>query len=99
MGLFPNAGQDYYLITAPRYPKVTLTIGEKTFNILIKNAGDNNIYVQSAKLNGRTLKRAWIKHEEIRNGGTLILEMGDKPSSWGTKMPPPSLSSSYNANS
>lgn len=99
MGLFPNAGQDYYLITAPRYPKVTLAVGEKTFNILVKNAGDNNIYVQSAKLNGRTLKRAWIKHEEIRNGGTLILEMGDKPSSWGTKMPPPSLSSSYNANS
>lgn len=93
MGLYPNAGQDYYLITAPRYSKVTIKVGEGVFSILAKNAGGNNKYIRSARLNGKVLDRAWIRHGEILSGGTLVLEMGDKPSSWGTKTPPPSLQS------
>jgi putative alpha-1,2-mannosidase len=38
----------------------------------------------SAILNGKVLNRAWIKHQEILNGGVLVLEMSDKPSLWGT---------------
>lgn len=87
MGLYPNAGHDYYLITAPRYPKVTIHPGKTAFTILARNAGGKNIYVRSARLNGKPLKRAWIRHEEIMRGGTLILEMGDKRSEWGKEVP------------
>lgn len=91
MGLFPNAGQDYYLITAPRYPKITIKSGKTTFSILTQNTGNNNIYIRSALLNNKVLNRAWIKHEEILHGGTLVLIMDDKPSSWATQTSPPSL--------
>ena len=58
---------------------------------MITNVGRNNIYIRSAILNGKVLNRAWIKHQEILNGGVLVLEMSDKPSLWGTQLPPPSL--------
>jgi putative alpha-1,2-mannosidase len=49
-----------------------------------------NIYIQSARLNGRPLDRAWFRHAEIRDGATFEFEMGPRPSAWGTNPPPPS---------
>ncbi|HEY4046244.1 MAG TPA: hypothetical protein VGM27_05185, partial [Acidobacteriaceae bacterium] len=43
-------------------------------------------------LNGVALQTSWIRHNQIANGGTLILTMGPAPSTWGTTNPPPSLS-------
>jgi putative alpha-1,2-mannosidase len=51
-----------------------------------------NIYIQSATLNGRPLDRAWFRHAEIRDGATFEFEMGSKPSTWGAANPPPSAS-------
>jgi Glycosyl hydrolase family 92 len=51
-----------------------------------------NRYVQSATLNGQPLENNWFRHDQIANGGTLILNMGSAPTGWGTKVPPPSLS-------
>lgn len=88
LGIYPNAGQDYYLITAPRYPKVTFETETGTFTIIARNAGGDNRFVRSARLNGKVLDRAWIRHWEILRGGTLVLEMGDKPSEWGRREMP-----------
>ena len=49
-------------------------------------------YIQSAMLNGTPLTRAWFRHGEIVNGGTLELTMGTAPSAWDTTDPPPSAS-------
>jgi len=51
-------------------------------------------YIKSASLNGKPLDRPWISHDEISGGGTLVLEMGNAPSEWGSKpeMAPPSMS-------
>jgi len=49
------------------------------------NASNQNIYVQSARLNGEPINRPWITHAEIAKGGTLELEMGILPNkNWGT---------------
>jgi predicted alpha-1,2-mannosidase len=93
MGFYPNAGQDVYLITAPHFEKTTIHLKDgKTFVIEAKNLSDENIYVKSARLNGKPLNRAWFRHTEIKNGGTLELEMSDEPSGWGKRNPPPSMS-------
>jgi putative alpha-1,2-mannosidase len=42
-----------------------------------------NIYIQSAKLNGKVLDRYWIPHSTLVNGGELELVLGPKPSHWG----------------
>jgi putative alpha-1,2-mannosidase len=43
-----------------------------------------NKYIQSATLNGKPWLKSWFFHEEIRNGGKLILKMSKKPNyKWG----------------
>jgi putative alpha-1,2-mannosidase len=39
----------------------------------------DEIYVQSASLNGQPLDRPWISHSEITGGGLLRLVMGAQP--------------------
>ena len=93
MGFFPVAGQDVYLITTPVFEQSTLDIGDgKQLTINTKKLSEKNIYVQQAKLNGQPLDRAWFRHREIVDGGTLELTMGPKPTKWGTEIFPPSAS-------
>jgi predicted alpha-1,2-mannosidase len=91
MGLYPNAGQSYYLITSPffRQTKICMENG-KIFVITAKNLSDKNRFVKSAALNGVKYDKAWIEHADVAAGGELLLEMGDKPSQWGTTQLPPS---------
>ena len=95
MGFYPNAGQDIYLLASPIFSKVTLKLGDsgKTFVISAPGVSETNRYVQSATLNGKPSDDAWLRHSDIINGAELVLTMGPKPSGWGTKTPPPSLSS------
>jgi predicted alpha-1,2-mannosidase len=90
MGIYPNAGQSYYLITSP-YFKQTVIHQEngKDFKITAKNLTDKNIYIKSASLNGKPFDQAWIEHQDIVNGGELIFEMDSKPSAWGSNILPP----------
>jgi predicted alpha-1,2-mannosidase len=93
MGFFPNAGQDVYLITSPGFDKVTIHLENgKTFEIIAKNAGENNIYIQSATLNGKPFNQCWFSHNDIISGGKFEFILGNKPSQWGTTILPPSLS-------
>ncbi len=94
MGLYPNAGQSYYLINAPYFKKITIhQENGNDFIIQAPNLSSQNKYIQSAELNGIDYPKAWIEHKDIVNGGTLILKMGSTPSEkWGTKILPPSLS-------
>jgi predicted alpha-1,2-mannosidase len=94
MGLYPNAGQPYYYICSPLFQRSTINLGGgRTFIIEAPETSATNLYVQSATLNGRTLDRAWLKHEEIARGGRLVLRMGATPSAWGRDHRPPSVSS------
>jgi putative alpha-1,2-mannosidase len=70
----------------------------KLFTILANNVSVRNKYIQSALLNGKALDTAWFPHTAIANGGTLVLEMGDKPNmQWGSapKDAPPSMSDEH----
>ena len=74
-----------FVIGSPLFDKATVNVGAgKTFTIVAKNNSDRNIYVQSARLNGKTLKNSYIDFNDIRHGGTLELVMGPKPSKWAT---------------
>ncbi len=93
MGIFPNAGQDVYLIGSPAYRQTTLHLaGGKDFTIEAKNLSAANIYVTAATLNGQPLDRAWLRHREIASGGRLVLTMGSTPSHWAERDLPPSTS-------
>jgi predicted alpha-1,2-mannosidase len=90
MGFFPVAGQDLYLITTPMFEKVIIDLGdEKELKIITKGLKPANIYIKSAKLNGKRLDRSWFTHTEIKDGGLLEFEMTSKPSAWATNSPMP----------
>ena len=73
-----------FVIGSPLFDKATVNVGAgKTFTVVAKNNSDRNIYVQSARLNGKVLKNSYIDFNDIRHGGTLELVMGPKPSKWG----------------
>lgn len=74
-----------FVIGSPLFDKATVNVGGgKTFSVVAKNNSDKNIYVQSARLNGKTLKNSYVDFNDIRHGGTLELVMGPKPSKWAS---------------
>lgn len=74
-----------FVIGSPLFDKATVNVGGgKTFTVVAKNNSDKSIYVQSARLNGKTLKNSYVDFNDIRHGGTLELVMGPKPSKWAT---------------
>ena len=91
MGIFPNAGQNYYLLGTPMFPAVSLKLANgRMFTIRAENLSEGNIYITSAERDGRPFDAAWIRHADMMDGGVLTLRMGDKPTSWPSGPPPPS---------
>ena len=74
-----------YIIGSPLFNEARLNVGDgKTFIVKAINNSDKNIYVQSARLNGKRYDKSYIDYRDIIAGGTLELVMGPKPSKWGT---------------
>jgi len=92
LGLFPNAGQPYYLLNAPFFAESEIHLGNgKSFKTIAGNLSASAIYIQSASLNGKPLTRSWLEHSQLMKGGTLQMEMGDEPTGWGSTELPPSM--------
>ena len=86
MGLYqvePAGGK--YIIGSPIFNEASMKVGSKTFTVKAVNNSKENIYVQSARLNGKPYTKSYIMYGDIAKGGTLELQMGNKPSAWGTK--------------
>jgi predicted alpha-1,2-mannosidase len=86
MGFYPVCpGSPIYIIGSPLFEHSLFQLkGGKEFQITAVDNSPQNKYIQSASLNGESINRAWISHDEVVNGGTLILHMGPRPNkSWG----------------
>ena len=86
MGFYPVCpATPYYMIGSPVFPKLTLNLENgKAFTIIAENASAENIYIQSAELNGQPYTHNYLLHEDIMKGGELYFVMGNKPNpAWG----------------
>jgi len=93
MGFYPvTPGMPAYNIGSPLFPYIRMNLGgSKYFEIEAINCSADHKYVQSAKLNGKEWNKTWFSHDDIKDGGKLTLEMGNKANTqWGTKEAPPS---------
>ncbi len=80
MGFYPvEPARAVYVIGSPVFSKVTIRLPRGTFTIEARNASGNNIYIQSASLNGKPLDRTYFGHSDIIPGGRLTFEMGPAP--------------------
>lgn len=99
LGIYPVCpGQNIYLIGTPLFEKATIKLNSPydagEFTIQANQVSLLNKYIQSATLNGESMSKTWLTHEEIVKGGTLIFEMGPEPNlDWGSNAEdiPPSM--------
>jgi predicted alpha-1,2-mannosidase len=81
MGFFPvKPGIPMYTITSPVFSKISIDLPNgKVFTLIANGCSKTRKYIQSAKMNGKTLDSLWFLHHDLVNGGTLVLEMGELP--------------------
>ena len=64
---------DQYVVGSPLFNKVTLTMENgRQFVIEAHNNSADNVYIQSATLNGISLERNYITYSNITAGGHLV---------------------------
>ena len=79
LGLYPNAGQSYYLLHAPLLPEWMLQLSNgKTLHGIVKGKGT---HFEKVTLNGMTLDDARLEHADLMQGGELTFYVSNKHSS------------------
>ncbi|MEN7551283.1 GH92 family glycosyl hydrolase [Rapidithrix thailandica] len=93
LGLFQMDGgasaNSKYDITSPLFDRIEIILhpeyyeGEK-FIITTQNNSKENLYIQSAQLNGKVWNACYFTHDTFAKGGTLALVLGAQPNkNWG----------------
>jgi len=81
LGFYPVSGTDRYWLGSPNVDEAVLALGGgKTLTVKAVNQGPKNVYVKSITFNGAALDPAkTFDHDMIKNGGTFVFTMSDKP--------------------
>ena len=93
MGLYPNAGQDYYLLSVPLFQEYTLQLSNgRTLHVQRTGSGDA---FRMVTFNGQPLPDARIRHQQLMQGGHLVFTTHhSSPSAFHSPLstfnPPPS---------
>lgn len=91
LGFYPmNPDSGVFAIGSPAVSQAVIHLDRKkyhgrTFTVIADHNSADNIYIQSATLNGKPLTRPWITRDEVVSGGTLRFVMGPQPNTeWGS---------------
>ena len=81
LGLYQvNPSNGIFVFGSPLFTRSTIHLpGDKTFTIEAENNSEENIYIQSAGLNGKAYTKSYIHYQDIMNGGVLKFVMGKTP--------------------
>ena len=86
LGFYPVCpASDYYVLGSPALPKAVMHLSNgRKFTVTAENLSDQNIYVQSVKLNGKNWTTPFLPYRELKNGGALVFRLGPEPNKdWG----------------
>jgi predicted alpha-1,2-mannosidase len=87
-GFYPvTPGAPFYAIGTPLFPELRFNLESgKSFVIKARDVSAQNIFIQSATLNGQPYSRSYLLHEDLMNGGELVFQMGPRPNTgWGSR--------------
>ena len=83
MGLYPNAGQSYYLMHAPLISEWTMQLANgKSLHSTVKDKGT---HFEKVTLNGKLLDDARLEHADLMQGGELEFYVSNKRTKEGNK--------------
>ena len=87
LGFYPvDPVSALYVLGSPLFDEAHVDLGNgRRLTVIAKGNGPASPYVQSVRWNGRPHARNWISHADLVQGGELLLEMGPKPSRFGTE--------------
>lgn len=88
IGFYPvNPANGIYAIGSPIFNEATINLESgKKFTVKVDKSSLKDIYIQSAKLNGKNYKSSFISHADIVKGGILEISMASKPNrKWGNQ--------------
>ena len=87
MGFFPvTPASGMFIIGVPHFEEMILNFENgKHFTIKAKNLSRENRYIESVKLNGKSLNRSYLYCDEVLNGGSLEFKMtSNRNTTWAT---------------
>ncbi|MCC6452419.1 MAG: GH92 family glycosyl hydrolase, partial [Acidobacteria bacterium] len=99
-GFYPTApGNAKYDVGTPIFKQVRYNLENgKVFTVKAPNVSPQNIYVRSAKLNGKPYRKTFITHADIAAGGTLEFEMSPTPvTTWFTEFSSSKVDTAFEA--
>ena len=81
LGFYPVCpGTGEYVLGSPLFDKATFSLpGGRTFVVHAKGNSPSRPYIRRATLNGREFTRNYLTHDELLQGGELVLEMDSVP--------------------
>lgn len=95
IGIFDSQGgaayKPNYDLTSPVFDKITISLDQKYYpgkeiTIVCTNNSPENMYIQSAKINGKEWNSFQIPHDTFVGGSTVELELGPGPNKqWGVQ--------------
>lgn len=75
-----NPSNGVFVFGSPSFRKAKVNLSNgKTFTVIAKGNSDKNVYIKSAKLNGKAYQKTYITYEDIMRGGTLEFVMSSTP--------------------
>lgn len=98
IGIYPISGTSLYLIGTPQLTHLNinnkLIIEARNLNPEKKSGKRQNIFINKVVLNGKTLQRSWLRHEELfqitgSSPNRLVFEMRANPIGWDKEFPTP----------
>ena len=76
----PASGR--YWFGTPLFDKASIEVAGGTFTVTSVGNSDENRYIQSVTLNGKTYTKGYIEYKDIAAGGELVFTMGSEPNVW-----------------
>jgi predicted alpha-1,2-mannosidase len=85
LGFYPVCpGSPRYEIGSPRVEQATLHLENgNVLRIQTRNQSAKNVFVQKVEVNGRTINRRYLAHDELTAGGDITFFMGSRPAKAG----------------
>ena len=85
LGFYPYClASGEYVIGSPLFDKVTVHLDNgNDIVITAHNNSQENIYIQSATVNGQPYNKLYLTQEMLTSGCEIVYEMGDTPSDFG----------------
>lgn len=81
MGFYPVCpGTKQYAMGSPLFQKILVKLENgKTIQIEAPDNNKQKRYVNDVKVNGKSVSRTWLEHDELTKGATIKFQMSSKP--------------------